>query len=126
VARHINVLGLLWIFFSGLRAMPGLALIGLFHAHFPFMLTPIPAPMRIFLAPVLGGIGFLIAGLAIVGIITGVGLMAHSPWARMFAIVLGCISLIHFPFGTALGIYTLWVLVPQGADAEYRNLAKAN
>jgi len=51
--------------------------------------------------------------------------MSRCPWARMLAIVLGCISLIHFPFGTALGIYTLWVLVPQGADAEYRILSSA-
>jgi hypothetical protein len=44
----------------------------------------------------------------------------------MLAIVLGCISLIHFPLGTALGIYTLWVLVPEGADNEYKALARAN
>jgi hypothetical protein len=67
-----------------------------------------------------------ILGFAIAGGIAGWGLMAHAPWARMLAIVLGCISLIHFPFGTALGIYTLWVLVPGDADAEYRSLAGVN
>jgi urea transporter len=77
------------------------------------------------LAPFLGGIGVLIAGVSIAGLIAGIGLMAHSPWARMLAIVVGCINLIHFPLGTALGIYTLWVLVPQGADVDYRSLASA-
>lgn len=126
VARHLNVLGLLWIILSGLRLIPGLALIFFGQMHFPFMLMPIPGPMRLFLAPFLSGIGLLILGFAIAGGIAGWGLMAHCPWARMLAIILGCISLIHFPIGTALGIYTLWVLVPEGADTEYRSLARAN
>jgi len=126
VARHLSALGLLWIIYSGLHVIPGLALIGIGHMHFPFMFAPIPTPMRLFLAPFLGGIGVLIAGVSIAGLIAGIGLMAHSPWARMLTIVVGCISLIHFPLGTALGIYTLWVLVPQCADAEYRSLARAN
>jgi hypothetical protein len=44
----------------------------------------------------------------------------------MLAIVLGCISLIHFPLGTALGIYTLWVLIPEHAEAEYQRLARVS
>ena len=125
VARHLSVLGLLWIIFSVLRLIPGVALLAFGHMHFPFMLMPIPGPVRLFLAPFLGAIGLLISGFAIAGLIAGWGLMAHYPWARMLAIILGCISLIHFPFGTALGIYTLWVLAPEGADSEYRSLARA-
>jgi hypothetical protein len=119
------VLGVLWIIFSVLRLIPGLAMMVVGHMRFPFMLMPIPGPLRLFLAPFVSGIGLLISGFAIAGLIAGWGLMSRSPWARMLAIVLGCISLIHFPFGTALGIYTLWVLVPQGADVEYRNLSIA-
>jgi hypothetical protein len=120
------VLGILWIVLSVMRLIPGLGMMALGHMRFPFMLMPIPGPMRLFLAPFLGAIGLLISGFAIAGLIAGWGLMARCPWARMLAIVLGCISLIHFPFGTALGIYTLWVLVPEGAGAEYRSLARAN
>jgi len=126
VARHLSVLGILWIIYSGLRLIPGLALLGIYHTRFPFMLTPMPAPMRVFLAPILGTLGFLISGMAILGVVAGAGLMAHSPWARTLAIVLGCISLIHLPFGTAIGIYTLWVLASGGADADYRSLAQGN
>jgi hypothetical protein len=44
----------------------------------------------------------------------------------VLTIVLGCISLIHFPLGTALGIYTLWVLFPPEAEREYVRLAGNN
>jgi len=122
VARHVSVLGALWIALSVLRLIPGVALMAFSHMHFPFMFMPIPAQMRLFLAPFLGMIGLVISGFAIAGVIAGWGLLVHAPWARMLAIVLGCISLIHFPLGTALGIYTLWVLIPEHAEAEYQRL----
>jgi len=126
VARHVSVLGALWIALSVLRLIPGLALMAFGHMRFPFMLMPIPAQMRLFLVPFLGMIGLAISGFAIAGVIAGWGLLAHCPWARMLAIVLGCISLIHFPLGTALGIYTLLVLIPENAETEYRRLASVS
>ena len=124
VARHVSTLGLLWIIFSCFRLIPGLALLVMGHTRFPYMMAPMPAPMRLFLAPFLGGLGLVFSGFAIAGLIAGGGLLAHNPWARLLTLVLGCISLIHFPLGTALGIYTLWVLAPQGACAEYQSLAR--
>ena len=51
------------------------------------------------------------------------GLLERLPWARLFTIILGAISLVEVPLGTALGIYTLWVLLPESSDVEYRQLA---
>jgi hypothetical protein len=31
----------------------------------------------------------------------------------------GALALIRIPFGTALGIYTLWVLVPESSGREF-------
>ena len=44
------------------------------------------------------------------GLIAGIGLLKFRPWARILAIVVAVINLIHIPFGTAVGIYALWVL----------------
>ena len=55
------------------------------------------------------GEGFFI--IAIPGFIAGIGLLRMKSWARIIAIVVGCLNLIHVPFGTALGVYTLWVLL---------------
>jgi len=48
--------------------------------------------------------------LSVPGIIAGVGLLSYQPWARILTIVLSILDLISIPFGTALGIYGLWVL----------------
>ena len=44
------------------------------------------------------------------GIIGGVGLLKYKPWARILVIILAILDLFNIPIGTALGIYTLWVL----------------
>jgi len=69
-------------------------------------------------AVVLGG---FLAVLALPGIIGGWALLAGRSWGRPLVMVLGVIELIHIPFGTALGIYTLWALLreppPQAPSA---------
>jgi hypothetical protein len=44
------------------------------------------------------------------GLIGGIYLLKHRPWARILVLVLGFLNLIEIPIGTALGIYTIWVL----------------
>jgi hypothetical protein len=39
--------------------------------------------------------------------------------------VLAFISLFHIPFGTALGVYTMWVLLPGESQREYDGLVEA-
>jgi hypothetical protein len=41
------------------------------------------------------------------------------------ALVLGFLSLFNIPFGTAVGVYTLWVLLPAQSQQEYENLVAA-
>ena len=53
------------------------------------------------------------------------GLSERRPWARTLGIVLGFLILLRFPFGTALGAYTLWVLLPDLSRREYDQLAHA-
>jgi hypothetical protein len=45
------------------------------------------------------------------GLIAGIGLLRRRPWARILAIVVGCLDLFNIPFGTALGVYTFYVLM---------------
>ncbi len=119
VASHVKVVGILWLVMAGFRLIPGLVLVALGSSRlFP---PDVPAFVTAFL-PSLGLI-FLV-GAAISGVI-GAGLLMRQQWARMLAIVFGALSLIDIPFGTALGIYTLWVLAPSTSEQEYRAIAKS-
>lgn len=58
-----------------------------------------------------------IGGLLLLGgaleLIAGIGLLKYKSWARILAIILAIFNLPLFPFGTALGAYTLWVMFNQ-------------
>ncbi len=53
------------------------------------------------------------------------GLTQCRPWARIVAIILGVLALFHPPVGTALGVYTLWVLLSDEHGTEYQYLVRA-
>ena len=78
-----------------------------------------------FMPPVFFSLGSVFLLVAVGGILVGWGLMHHERWARITAIVLAVLSLFHPPFFTALGIYTLWVLLPSESAAEYERLSRA-
>jgi hypothetical protein len=60
-------------------------------------------------------VGTVIAGffaiLALPGIIGGVGLLRYKPWARFLVLILSVINLFNVPIGTAVGVYSIWVLI---------------
>lgn len=115
---HLRTLGILWIVGSVLRMIPALSM--LLFGRMGFLFLPMPA--RAFVLPIVGSIGAVMTVACVAGLAAGWGLIDRRPWARSLAIVLGCLALIDFPFGTALGIYTLWVLFSTGADVEYDRL----
>ncbi len=53
--------------------------------------------------------------LAAPGLVAGIGLLKRKSWARVLTIVLGILNLTNFPIGTALGVYTLFVLLQSDA-----------
>ena len=117
IAGHVRLLGILWLAISALRLIPGLFLVALGSAR----LFPPDVPQ--FVHAILPAIGMAFLICAAVGIATGWGLLAQQSWARMLAIIFGAFSLIDIPFGTALGVYTLWVLLPAESEQEYRTLS---
>ena len=54
---------------------------------------------------------FFLGVVSIPGLVAGIGLLKFRPWSRILAIVVACLDLFHIPFGTALGVYTLYVLM---------------
>jgi hypothetical protein len=118
--RHTRILAILWLVVSIFGLLP--AFVVFFGSgiamHF------IPLHVRPFIMPIVGVVGVFLLASAVAGLVAGWGLLNYRPWARVLSLVLGVISLIHFPFGTALGIYTLWVLLPAESEREYQRLAR--
>ena len=133
VQRHLQTLGTLWCVYGAYRVITGL--IGLFfvrafawhrfgydwpfgawgmHHHGP------PWPWMGFVPGIIG-ISVLIAALAL---FAGLSLLNRKPYGRVLAIVLAVLALFKFPLGTALGIYTLWVMAPATSALEYETLAE--
>lgn len=56
-------------------------------------------------------VGVFLLVLSVPGIIGGWGLLKHKEWARILVLVLSAIHLLNFPIGTAIGVYSIWVLV---------------
>jgi hypothetical protein len=72
---------------------------------------------------VMGIIGIFVGGLMLVlalpGLLAGYGLLKRRSWGRLLALIVGLLNLLNFPLGTALGVYTLWVLMQDGAAAYF-------
>ena len=112
---HVKVLGVLYIVLSALGIVVALFMMLAFGLATGIVGAAADAHDAAIALPVIG-----IAGTALViflfmisipGLVTGIGLLKYRPWARILGIVLSAINLIHIPFGTAVGVYGLWVLL---------------
>ncbi len=119
--KHLPRLAILWIAVGILFLIPSLVILLVGSAaRFVVDDNVVGRTLGPVVMSALGGSLLLVA---VGGILVGWGLRNLEPWARTIAVVLGILSLFHPPFGTALGIYTLWVLLADGGGVEYRQLA---
>ena len=106
--KHITVLGGLYIGFNIIGIMVAVLLLAVMVGS-GFISGDTEA---IAITAIVGGaLAFMLSVLSVPGIIGGVGLLYMKPWARILVLILGFLELINIPFGTALGIYTIWVLM---------------
>lgn len=121
---HVRTLSILWMIIGGLFLLPAVWLL-LFGSGARFMIhsrEPFAPLFPLFITLAGGTLVILAAG----GICVGLGLQQRLAWARLAAIVLGVLALFHPPLGTALGVYTLWVLLPDDHGAQYRSMSQPN
>ncbi len=73
--------------------------------------------------PILGGLAVvlfsIIAVMSIPGLVVGIGLVKFKSWARIGGLILSALNLLNFPFGTALGLYGLWILLNKETEAAF-------
>lgn len=106
--KHVNLLGILYIAFNGLGLI--IAFIVFWALVGPGLICGDSEAFAI-LSIIALSVCTLILVVSIPGIIGGIALLKWKSWARILVLVLGFLNLIDIPFGTALGIYTIWVLM---------------
>jgi hypothetical protein len=114
VGRHVHIVGILTMIGSIMGLLWGSVLM---HAGFPHF-----GRLHLFWMPHPFGAWVLFSALA--GLAAGWGLFQRLAWARPLALVVNTLALVYFPFGTLLGLYTLWVLLPRQSEIEYRQIAR--
>ena len=105
---HVKALGVIYIILGIFTALGGLALFGILAGAGLIADDRVAALTTGLIGTVLGG--FLIV-ISLPNIVAGIGLLKRRAWARVLAIILGVIHLVGFPIGTAIGVYTLYVLL---------------
>ena len=114
--RHVRLLAWLYLIMSGLvllSALCGFLSVGgalIFSGDFGAMIA---SPIVAILA------GLAVALFAIPGYLAGKGLLDGKSWARVLTMILGVLSFFHFPLGTALCLYTFWVLWGKEIDSHF-------
>jgi hypothetical protein len=123
---HVKVLGVLYLAVSGFFVVGALFLIlatGSAAGIVGAAAEPEDAAIAIPIIGIAGtALAMFLSVFAIPGLVTGYGLVQRKPWARIVGIVLSAISLINIPFGTALGIYGLWVLLNKETELLFDGL----
>lgn len=111
--KHVTILGVLYIVFGALGILVAIivsvAVVGgglLSGEQETIAVTSIVGPI----------IAFFLILVSAPGIIGGIGLLNRQSWARILVLVLGFLKLINIPFGTILGIYTIWVLMKKETE----------
>lgn len=106
--KHITVVAALHIGYGILSLLIGLAVwIGMVGMG---ILSADPEAIRI-LSFVGTLVGLFLLMVSVPEVIGGIGLLKRRPWARILLMVMAVLELIRIPLGTALGVYTIWVLV---------------
>jgi len=115
--KHINIVASLQIGLSVLNILIGIFIFTVLYLIGDFSGDAQAEMILSIIAKVL--IAF-IALCSIPGIITGVGLFKRKEWARILALIISVIHLINFPFGTAVGVYSIWALVQPEVLEKFR------
>jgi hypothetical protein len=123
---HVKILGVLHIVLSALGILVGVLLLLIFGGIAGLVGLTDHSEGKLIAVPILGGIGALIfiflMVISIPGIVTGVGLLKIRPWARTLGIVMSALNILNFPFGTAVGVYGLWVLLSNETMALFEGM----
>ncbi len=119
IEQHLNILGALYLALAALNVLAAVLAFTVIAGGGLISGEPRAITITSTVATV---VALFLLVTAVPGLIGGLGVLRRASWSRTLLFVLGILNLIHIPFGTALGVYTLWVLTrPEAAAALHGN-----
>lgn len=121
MSRHVRLLAALYLGWAAFSLLVGLSTLFLAFGALALALTSPVESGEVaagLTAATFALVGLMAIGWAGIHAMEGVGLRRGVHWSRTLGLALGAVNLILLPFGTALGVYALWVLL----SAETRRL----
>lgn len=103
MADHIRIAAILRIVYSALGF--------LFAAAFFLVFGGVGALASPVLTVIAWSVAMMMLVCALPSMVIAWGMLTYRPWARILGIVFAAIDLFNVPVGTALGGYTIWVLL---------------
>lgn len=127
--RHIELAGLLHIVWGALGILLGVSVLLLAAGAVAIAAAemhdaPDVAAALTAVAMTAAALVLLVGGAA--NVWAGAGLRRHRTPARVVALGLALLNLFFLPFGTALGVYTFWVLLNHEARARFEPASAAS
>lgn len=125
--KNVKTLSLVWYVLGSLQVL-GALIFGVMFTGMGAILGVAGGDEE---SAVVGGV------MAVVGVITGGiillttipaflvgwGLGKRKGWARILAMILGVFQMLSFPIGTAIGVWTVWLLLLPEVEAEFKAAA---
>ena len=129
IERRVNALAVGWFIYSGVAAFFGLIGLAFIHASIGRHFGGFGPFSGRFGHPMTDLFWMKFAWLALalrvgLGLAAAIGLMQKTTWGRVVAIIAAFLAILHFPFGTAIAIWTLVVLLKAPNAAGYEAMAR--
>lgn len=124
VADHRQILGIVWVIYALFHVVGAGVLFVLANTFLPRLIQhmvprpDMPPGFLGFFTPLMSFVGIVGLGKGLLALAAGIGLLQKQHWARLIALVSGFIALLEIPFGLALGIYAIWVLMAANGEEE--------
>ncbi|MHB8053753.1 MAG: hypothetical protein ACYDH3_00660 [Candidatus Aminicenantales bacterium] len=115
---HVKIIGILWIVFGAMSLLAAALIFTLLMgvSFIPEIEAPAPGILRF--------IGFFIGAflalLSLPKILGGWGLLKGQEWGRILTLIVSFLSLLNIPFGTALGIYSIIILMNKETAIQFQ------
>jgi hypothetical protein len=123
VASHVDFVGVLFVVWGLLTTLVGVSTLALGVGAVALITSASHGGGGTFAAGVTAALFTTLAVIAIIWgsahVIVGVPLRRRRPWARIIALMLGSVDLLLLPYGTALGVYALYVLLNEKGKALF-------